>query len=234
MSGQLCCFGRSLRGLAAAVVFASCVAVAHASGPGVGLNANLEVSFLKLVIDHHYGALRMTELAAGTDMDRSSSLSPSEGTSPTPGFGPSPAKATIPEILSMARRANRVQREEILEAQTFLQDWYGITYQPQLTPDAQQMIQLLEQAQPGNDFNRLFLRVFSHHHYTILGPATQCLTGRDLSHQALHRYCEGIFTSQVGAIDEMRELLCDRYHVCDFQPFQAPDGSSSTDQSSGQ
>lgn len=197
--------------------------------PGTGLTAKLEVGYLTMIIDHHFAALRMTELAAGTDITRSAQLVPSEGTSPTPGFAATPAKAKLAEILSLARRDNRVQREEILEAQQFLHDWYGIDHQPQLPPDAQPVIDSLEQAQAGGAFERLFLRTFSHHHYDALTPTTQCLTGRDLRHQALHRYCEGILTGQIGDIDTMRTLLCKHFKVCDLQPFQHPAGTSSED-----
>ena len=37
-----------------------------ADGPGRGFTAQFEIDFLKFTIDHHFGALRMTELAAGT------------------------------------------------------------------------------------------------------------------------------------------------------------------------
>src|SRR5581483_8744706 len=119
----------------------------------------------------------------------------------------------------------------ILQAQQFLHDWYGIDYMPQLTQEGQQMIQRLEAAQAGATFEKLFLRMFSVHHYEALGPTTQCLTGRDQTHSDLHRYCENILMSQIGDIDEMRELLCLHYKICDLQPFTPPAGTSSQDKS---
>lgn len=203
----------------------------QATDPGVGLTADLEVSYLKMIIDHHYGALRVTELAAGTDSTRTAAITKTEGTSPTPDFQKTPAKARLAQVLSLARRNNRVQREEILEAQHFLHDWYGIDYRPQLTAEMQTMIRQLEQASAGAEFEQLFLRMFAYHHYEALGPTTQCLTGRDQTHQDLHRYCENILMSQIGDIDQMRELLCMQYQICDLQPFTAPAGKSSQDKS---
>ena len=37
--------------------------------------------------------------------------------------------------------------------------------------------------------------------------------------------------SQIGDIDEMREVLCLQYKICDLQPFTAPAGISSQDKS---
>jgi uncharacterized protein (DUF305 family) len=65
---------------------------AAAEAPGQGLTARFEVEFMQMTIDHHLTALRMTELAAGTDLQRDPAISAAEGTSPTPGFAASPAK----------------------------------------------------------------------------------------------------------------------------------------------
>lgn len=46
------------------------IGVAHADGPGRGATAQFEKNYLVFIINHHYSALRMTELAAGTDLTR--------------------------------------------------------------------------------------------------------------------------------------------------------------------
>ena len=66
----------------------------HAEEPGRGLTAHFEIAYLKLITDHHFSALRMTELAAGTDTTRDPGISPMEGTSPTPDKPPVQAKAS--------------------------------------------------------------------------------------------------------------------------------------------
>ena len=56
-----------------AVMVALCVwgaGKARADEPGRGLTARFETQFMMQAIDHHYAALRMTELAAGTDLTR--------------------------------------------------------------------------------------------------------------------------------------------------------------------
>lgn len=203
---------------------------ASADGPGRGITAEFEVNYLKFIINHHYSALRITELAAGTDATRDAAISPDEGTSPSPEFAPTDPKATLPQIKSLARRNNRMQREEILEAQRFLRDWYGVEYQPQIGPANQRRIQLLENAQPGDEFNHLFLEVFSRHHFIASARSLQCAAGYELEHHDLERYCRGIIMSQLNDIDAMRMLLCKNYGICDYQPLKGLKGRHSGDE----
>lgn len=207
---------------AAAAVSLSVLTVpaARADGPGAGITADFEVDFLRMMIDHHYSALRITELAAGTDIQRNGQLSAAEGTSPTPGFASTPAKATLDDLKSLARRNNRMQREEILNFQGMLRDWYGIDYQPRLRADGRQMIDMLEQARAGADFNHLFLEVFSRHHFTMLSPAGACVTGSDLRHEELRRECRAMWIAQTSDIEMMRTELKKHFGIADYQPFK--------------
>ena len=89
-----------------------------------------EVQYLTFTIDHHYSALRITELAAGT-----AAVGSSSNYAGSPNVFPStPAKATNQVALSVATMANMGQRMEIIEAQGFLQTYYGIEYTPSLQP----------------------------------------------------------------------------------------------------
>lgn len=197
--------------------------------PGRGSTAQFEINYLKFIIDHHYSALRITELAAGTDVTRDTAISPSEGTSPSPTFSATTAKATLDEIKSLARRANRMQREEILEAQGFLRDWYKIEYQPKIRPINRLQIQLLEQTPAGEQFNHYWLETFSRHHYQATTRTLECLVASELKHKALERYCRGILNGQLGEIDAMRELLCRNFNICDYQPLRGLKGRHSGD-----
>ena len=192
---------------------------AFADAPGRGATATFEKNYLVFIIDHHYSALRMTELAAGTDTQRNAPVSnPGEGTSPTPGYGASVAKASDEQIRSMSRQANRTQREEIMRAQRFLRDWYGMQHTPQLTPDGQRMIATLESTPAGTQFNQVFLRSFSNHHLSALAPSLHCQVKSDIAHDSLHRYCEDIVVTQKNSINDMREMLCKQYGDCGFVP----------------
>ena len=202
---------------------------ARADEPGRGITAQFEINYLKFIADHHYAALRMTELAAGTDPVRDAEISPDEGNAPTPNEPATPVKATINDIKSLARMANRAQREEILTALKFLREWYKIEYQPQVSIINRIRIQVLEQATAGDEFNHFFLETFSRHHYTAMTRSLECQVSMELNHKALQRYCRGIVNSQLNQIDAMRELLCDRYQICDYQPLVGVKGQHTGD-----
>ncbi|QOY92963.1 DUF305 domain-containing protein [Massilia sp. UMI-21] len=204
-------------GLSALVASAG---LAHADGPGRGNTAQFERNYLVFIINHHYSALRMTELASGTDPMRDAQVvAPQEGTSPTPGFSATPPKASDDEIRSMARMGNRVQREEIGRAQHFLREWYGVHYHPQLTAEGRRMIASLEATPAGAQFNQAFLRSFSSHHFSALAPSVHCMVKSDLDHDGLRRYCENIVIVQKNGINDMREKLCKQYSDCGFVPM---------------
>ena len=213
--------GRAHRSLTLLILVSSTLLIspiAFADGPGRGLTGSFEVNYLKFIADHHYSALRMTELAAGTDATRDAAISPDEGSSATPGKQPVQAKAASEELRSMARRNNRMQREEILTALGFLRDWYGISYQPHVRAMNQAQIALLEHSAAGSAFDHLFMEVFSRHHFTALEPSARCQVASDPAHVALHRYCSGIVHGQINDIEDMREMLCKDFSICDYQP----------------
>ncbi|RIL07255.1 MAG: DUF305 domain-containing protein [Proteobacteria bacterium] len=192
--------------------------------PGAGLTASFEVRFLKSAIDHHFAALRMTELAVGTDAVRDSEISPDEGTAPTPAYPSSEAKSALEEIKSLARRNNRTQREEILMSQNMLRDWYGIDYEPRINAVNRERIALLEQASPGREFDHLFLEIFSRHHFIITVRGVECITSSDLDHDALRRMCRNIVEAQLNDVNEMRTLLCRVHGICDYVPVSGLKG----------
>lgn len=190
---------------------------ASADEPERGKAAHFEVQYLKNMIDHHFAALRVTELAAGTGQIRMAHITPEDRTNPTPGFAATEPHAQAPEIKSLSRRNNRMQREEILVAQDFLRKWYGITYEPTLMPDARENIEQLTRLE-GVAFDKRFLESFTRHHYVAAEASLQCLVARELTHGDLRRYCQDIVNAQVSDIDEMRHLACERYEKCDIQP----------------
>lgn len=201
--------------------------VVSADEPGRGLTAPFEVHYLRFIIDHHYSALRMTELAAGTDIERDTAITMEEGAAPTPDTATTPAKASMDEIKSMARQGNRMQREEILKAQGFLNQWYGINHTPRLRKDGRAAIQVLEHAAPGEEFDHLFLEVFSRHHYNALEPSQTCIVASDIKHEELHRYCSQIVHAQTAAIENMRKLLSVQFEIHDYQPLKGIKGQHS-------
>lgn len=210
-----------IKGLAATALTFSALAMApaQAEGPGRGQTAQFERDYLTFIIDHHYSALRITELAAGTDVQRDPPVNnPQEGTSPTPNTAATPPKAGMEDIKSMARMGNRMQREEILKAQKFLREWYGVNHTPTVRPEGQQIIQVLEQTPGGAQFEQAYLQLFSNHHYAALHPSLDCKVKADNDHHKLKEYCDGIVHHQAMEINDMRDMLCKQFSICDYQP----------------
>jgi uncharacterized protein (DUF305 family) len=184
-----------------------------------GDTQSFEINFMKMVIDHHFAALRMTELAAGTDVQRDAHIGANEGTAPTEGFAATAAKATLDDLKSMARKDNRAQREEILTLQGFLKDWYGVFHRPRVRPDGQEMMDMLDAARPGAEFNRMFFEQMSRHHYSLMAPVNACMAGTDLEHYDLRRECLGMWQAQMLEVDHMRVELKKHFGIEDYRPF---------------
>ncbi len=166
-----------------------------------------EVQYLTFTIDHHYSALRMTELAAGTAAVGSSS---NYAGSPNV-FSSTPAKATDPVALSIAAMANMGQRREIVEGQGFLQTYYGISYAPSLQPYLAPVVEYVDQAAAGDPFNIAFLEAFSGHHATLVPPSQACTTAA--VHADVRDYCAGIVANQTMQISQMRTELATAYSI---------------------
>lgn len=203
-----------------AVIVVLAVTTLLGDTPGRGRTAAFEINYLRFIINHHFSALRISELAAGTDQVRDAAIAPTEGTAPTEGFPSTPSKSRLDEIKSMARAANRTQREEIATAQQMLRDWYNTEHRPTITPDGQRLIDAVESAPSGRAFDQAFLMNFSRHHYMALQPSLDCQVHRELEHDKLDRYCRGIVHAQVNEITDMRMMLCREFSLCDYQPSQ--------------
>jgi uncharacterized protein (DUF305 family) len=219
-SAQGQCWYRNTHVWVIAVLLVGTAVTTIADTPGRGRTAAFEINYLRFIINHHFSALRMSELAAGTDAVRDAATTPAEGTAPTEGFPTTPSKSRLDEIKSMARMANRMQREEIGMAQQMLREWYNVEHRPVVTPEGQRLIDAVEAAASGRPFDQAFLMNFSRHHYMALQPSLDCQIHRELEHDKLDRYCRGIVHAQVNEITEMRMMLCREFSLCDYQPSQ--------------
>lgn len=199
-----------------------------AQEPGRGVTAEFEEGHLRFIIDHQYAALRMTEIAAGTAEIRQPDITNDEGVSPTPETEALDGRAELDVVRSIAREVNRRHREEILIAQSYLRDWYGVEHSPQISEENQAAIQNLEQTAAGSEFDEIFLQTLSRHHYQALAPSVNCIVGRDILHNQLYRLCQGILDTQLLEIEEMRELLSTNFGLDDYQAFAPPEEDRGT------
>ena len=210
---------RRLARFSAAVAAVACIAVPIAAravpfvAPPPFVN---EADFLAFTIDHHFSALRITELAAGTATVGSSS----HFAGSPDAFSSTPARATDPVVLEMAMAANAAQRMEIVDTQGMLENFYDIRYVPRMRPPQEQLVEALEAALPGDPFNIAFLEIFSGHHATLLPPAREC--ARVAPHAEVRAMCASMVAAQTREIEEMRAHLASEYGITDIPYVTIP------------
>ena len=182
-----------------------------------------EVQYLEFTINHHFSALRITELAAGT-----SAVGSSSNFAGSPDVYPATAaKATDPVALQVATMANAAQRREIVEGQDFLRTYYGISdYIPTLQPSLAPVVSYVDAAAAGDPFNVAFLEAFSGHHATLVPASQECTTAAP--HADVQAYCAGIVASQTMQISQMRTELADMYGITSipYETIPLPDNGA--------
>ena len=147
--------------------------------------ANYEVRFMEEMIDHHAMAVMMGELCL--------------------------EKAVHEELRTMCEEIIAAQTQEIETMQSWLQEWYGISYEPQMKPgDMQQMEKLA--ATSGEEFEIMFMEMMIKHHEKAIKQATIC-TDRAY-HDELVNMCENIIATQQAEIEQMQTWLCEWYGIC--------------------
>lgn len=167
--------------------------LATANEPGRGLTAEFEVMYMMLLADHHLIGIREAQLCQ--------------------------QKAQKPQLIALCRGNGAVQAGELLTVKRLLNQWYGIQYEPQISPEAQLTINELASRPNGAEFEMAFMQEFSRHHFLIVKQSVRCLVGSELTHEDLQKLCRDVVDFQLSDIDEMRNLLCDKFNICDYQPF---------------
>lgn len=95
------------------------------------------------------------------------------------------------------------------------------------TQMCKRQIQLLEADRPGAEFDHLFVETMCRHHCQAVTMATDCLVASDLPHAELHRHRSGIEHAQINDINDMRDMLCSKLRICDYQPLKGLKGRHS-------
>lgn len=162
------------------------VAPAGASEPAPDQStARFEADFLMGMIDHHAMAVEMAEICL--------------------------EKAVHPELAAMCEDIRSSQSQQIEEMQAWLQDWYGITHEPEMKPgDMRQMEKLA--ALDGAEFEIEFMESMIRHHRKAIIEGEQCL--RRAYHPELLDLCRNIIATQSAEIAQMEQWLCEWYDRC--------------------
>ena len=103
------------------------------------------------------------------------------------------------------------QTAEIDRMQGWLQDWYGVTHEPEITRGDMRRMERLASLS-GAEFEIQFMKAMSKHHRSAIRRGETCL-GR-ASHAALIDLCENIIATQRAEIAKMEDWLCHWYGHC--------------------
>lgn len=161
-------------------------ATATAPAPRV---ARLETSYMKFVVDHHTMGILMAQVCVN--------------------------KARHAPLRELCRESIAAQQRERRQLQTWLREWYGIHYDPQLTPSDRKMVESLRQLS-GARFEIRFLHVFPEHHAPVIQRSEPII--RRAFHSRLRQLAAGIIRAQSVDSARMRSWLCIWYRRCDHIP----------------
>ena len=182
---------RSLRGrlrlgacamLASAVVASPALSDEPAERRGT---ATFEIRFLEGMIDHHHMAVMMAELCEG--------------------------RATHAELLNLCSQIRMTQMAEMHQMSSWLEDWYGRTYHPEMKPGMMRKIERLGELS-GAEFEIEFMEMMIRHHEEAVREAGSCVEKAE--HDELVALCETMHGAQEHEITQMRQWLCDWYERC--------------------
>ncbi len=169
-------------------------APAAASAPAPDKStAKFEIKFIQDMIDHHMMAIMTAEMCV--------------------------EEAVHEDLRSLCEGIIATQSEEIEVMQSWLADWYGITYEPDMTMTGQ--MQKLAELE-GAEFEIAFMEMMIKHHTGAIKEAEKCLDRA--YHQELINLCEGIIATQSEEIEVMSAWLCEWYGICKYADKYAQNG----------
>ncbi|WNB86999.1 DUF305 domain-containing protein [Cellulomonas sp. ATA003] len=140
--------------------------------------ARFEVDFLQDMIDHHTMAVMMAETCV--------------------------AKATHTELRDMCESIIESQSAQVDLMQGWLDEWYGISYEPQMSRGDMRAMHRLESLY-GAEYEIAFMRSMVRHHWAALREARVCLDRAE--HPDLLALCENIRTEQAREIAQLQTWL---------------------------
>lgn len=146
--------------------------------------ARFDVRYLQQTIDHHQMAIDMAELA----VDR----------------------AINNDLRALAQNIVANQTEERETMQTWLKDWYGFEFEPEMNPGEERMMKEMS-IMKGAEFEITFMRQMTMHHMAGINDAVPCTASA--GHVELKGLCNDIASTQMREAEQMRQWLRDRYQT---------------------
>jgi uncharacterized protein (DUF305 family) len=120
-------------------------------------------------------------------------------------------KAIHAELRELCLRNIEAQTAELQQLQEWLQAWYGITYEPRMSPGDERMRERLA-ALDGAEFEIEFMEMFSRHHHQIVQRSRPI--AEHAVHAELRQMAATIVQAQTTDIRLMLTWLCEWYDIC--------------------
>lgn len=173
-----------------ATVFSAALALtpllSFANGPApTRQQARFEIDFMTDMIDHHAMAVMMASVCID--------------------------KEIRPELHQLCENIIASQSAEIEMMQSWLQDWYGVTHEPEMKPGDQRMMERMSELS-GVEFEIMFMDMMIRHHRKAVREGETCI--RRAYHPGLVALCHDIMQSQSEEIALMQSWLCQWYQRC--------------------
>ncbi len=156
---------------------------AYASAPAPDQStAGYEIKFMQSMIDHHQMAVMTATICL--------------------------EEAVHDELRAMCEEIVATQSQEIDTMQMWLQEWYGISYEPAMSPSGMRTVERLA-ALEGEEFEFAFMEMMIRHHEGAIKEASRCL--QRAYHEDLLSMCEAIIEAQQAEIEQMEAWLSEWY-----------------------
>ncbi len=120
-------------------------------------------------------------------------------------------RASHENLLMLCQRIEATQTAEIEEMQAWLEEWYGVSYEPEMTTPMQRQLHELA-SMSGAEFEIAFMEMMIRHHKTAVTEGERCK--KRAYHRDLIELCEDIVETQSMEIAIMENWLCDWYDIC--------------------
>ena len=149
--------------------------------------SKFEIDFMEDMIDHHAMAIMMAEMCLEKDLIHEQ------------------------ELGGLCANIVSTQTAEMQKMQTWLREWYGITYEPEMKPGMMNQMEKLAVLN-GAEFEIEFMQMMIKHHKKAVKEGETCL--KKAYHAELLELCGDIVENQTAEIQLMQTWLCQWYDIC--------------------
>lgn len=150
-------------------------------------NAQYEISFMEYLIDHHYSGILIDQQCV--------------------------QKATHGQLIEMCKQGISSQQMQIQQMQSWLNQWYGVRYTPELDAQGQAFVDAISALPGGRTFEVEFMTNLITHHLSAIIPSQTCQS--KASHDQLRELCDKVVSMQSMEIGMLKNHLCSWYDLCE-------------------